>query len=183
MILDFLLEIGKLKNIKRAGWIINGIDGESVADHCFRVSILSMLLGDLLKDKYKIDMEKVLRISILHDIAESKIGDIPYESLEYLGEENKSRAERKACKDMLKNIENGDKYYSLWEEFEDRKSIEAKIVRAADKLEMMIQCYEYEKKGYNLNQFWNNEFNFKDFTFDIVNEIFEELKKKRENER
>lgn len=183
MTLNFLLEIGKLKNIKRAGWIINGIDGESVADHCFRVCVLSMLLGDLLKDRYEIDMEKLLKISLLHDIAESKIGDIPYESLKYLGEENKSRAEKEACKDLFKNIENGDTYYALWEEFEDRKSTEAQIVRAADKLEMMIQCYEYEKQGHRLDRFWDNEFNFRDFKFDIVKEIFEELKKRRKNER
>ena len=179
MIIDFLLEIGKLKNIKRAGWVINGIEGESVADHCFRVCILSMLLGDLLRERYKIDMEKLLRIAILHDIAESKIGDMPYEALSYIGEKNKSKAEKKACRDLFKDLKNGERYYSLWEEFEDRKSIEAKIVRAADKLEMIVQCYEYEKEGYDLDQFWNNEFNFRDFKFDIVKEIFGELEKRR----
>ncbi|MEA1994032.1 MAG: HD family hydrolase [Euryarchaeota archaeon] len=183
MILDFLLEAGKLKYIKRSGWIISGVDGESVADHCFRVALLSMLLGDRLKEQYTIDMEKLLRIAILHDIAESKIGDIPYESLKYIGEKNKRKAEKGACKDLLTDLVSGDDYYDLWEEFEERESVEAKIVRAADKLEMMIQCYEYEKQGYSLDRFWKNEDNFKDFEFDIVKEIFEELKKRRKNER
>ncbi len=180
MLVDFLVEIGKLKRIKRSGWIINGIDGESVADHCFRTAVLSMLLGDHLKDMYEIDMEKLLRIAILHDLAESKVGDIPYEALKYIGEETKQRAEKNACSDLFSGIEHGDGYYDLWEEFEERKSIEARIVRAADKLEMMIQCYEYERQGYTLDRFWENEYNFKDFEFDIVKEIFEELKRRRD---
>jgi putative hydrolase of HD superfamily len=179
MILKFLLEIGKLKQIKRSGWVLNGIDGESVADHSFRVAVLSILLGDALKEKYKIDMEKLLKMAVLHDMGECKIWDIPYEAITYLGEDSKRRAESEACHDLVKELKEGDQYYSLWEEFEKGESIEAKIARAADKLEMMIQCYEYEKRGHNLDRFWENEYNFRDFEFPIVKEIFEELKKRR----
>ena len=150
-VLDFIEEIGVLKNLSRTGWRFRGIkDAESVADHCYRVSLLSMILADVLTEQdVRLDAEKVMRLALLHEIAEARIGDLPFPALEYIPEGVKEAGERAAVESMFERF--GllqQKYIQLWEEFEKGTSIEGKLVRAADKLELMIQVLEYEKIGY-----------------------------------
>lgn len=183
-ILSFIEEIGILKSLPRTGWLIHGIkNGESIADHCYRMTLLSMLLADTLVAKgMKLDTEKVMRLSLLHEIAEARIGDIPFPVLTYIPEEVKEIGERKAVTSMLEKFGSIGKWYQeLWEEFEQNETIEAKLVRAADKLELMIQVLEYEKLGYqSLNQFWENDWNQRGFDISpLIQEIMELLTKKR----
>ena len=183
-ILSFIEEIGILKSLPRTGWLIHGIkNGESIADHCYRMTLLSMLLADTLVAKgMKLDTEKVMRLSLLHEIAEARIGDIPFTVLTYIPEEVKETGERKAVTSMLEKFGSIGKWYQeLWEEFEQNETIEAKLVRAADKLELMIQVLEYEKLGYqSLNQFWENDWNQRGFDISpLIQEIMELLTKKR----
>jgi len=183
-ILSFIEEIGILKSLPRTGWLIHGIkNGESIADHCYRMTLLSMVLADTLVAKgMKIDTEKVMRLSLLHEIAEARIGDIPFTTLTYIPEEVKETGERKAVTSMLEKFGSIGKWYQeLWEEFEKNETIEAKLVRAADKLELMIQVLEYEKLGYqSLNQFWENDWNQRGFGISpLIQEIMELLTKKR----
>ncbi|MEC7868773.1 MAG: HD domain-containing protein [Candidatus Poribacteria bacterium] len=183
-ILSFIEEIGILKSLPRTGWLIHGIkNGESIADHCYRMTLLSMVLADTLVAKgMKLDTEKVMRLSLLHEIAEARIGDIPFTVLTYIPEEVKEIGERKAVTSMLEKFGSIGKWYQeLWEEFEKNETIEAKLVRAADKLELMIQVLEYEKLGYqSLNQFWENDWNQRGFDISpLIQEIMELLTKKR----
>ncbi|SVC18946.1 uncharacterized protein METZ01_LOCUS271800 [marine metagenome] len=183
-ILSFIEEIGILKSLPRTGWLIHGIkNGESIADHCYRMTLLSMVLADTLVAKgMKLDTEKVMRLSLLHEIAEARIGDIPFTVLTYIPEEVKETGERKAVTSMLEKFGSIGKWYQeLWEEFEKNETIEAKLVRAADKLELMIQVLEYEKLGYqSLNQFWENDWNQRGFGISpLIQEIMELLTKKR----
>jgi len=183
-ILSFIEEIGILKSLPRTGWLIHGIkNGESIADHCYRMTLLSMLLADTLVAKgMKLDTEKVMRLSLLHEIAEARIGDIPFTVLTYIPEEVKEIGERKAVTSMLEKFGSIGKWYQeLWEEFEQNETIEAKLVRASDKLELMIQVLEYEKLGYqSLNQFWENDWNQRGFDISpLIQEIMELLTKKR----
>ena len=69
------------------------------------------------------------------------------------------------------------KYTDLWEEFEKGTSLEGKLVRAADKLELMIQVFEYEQLGYrSLDKFWTNAWNHEGFDdYALVREIMDLL--------
>ena len=71
----------------------------------------------------------------------------------------------------------------LWDEFENGTSIEGKLVRAADKLELMIQVLEYEKVGYrSLDKFWANPWNFRSFDDSpLIQEIIDLLYQRRED--
>lgn len=186
-VLNFIEEIGRLKNISRTGWRFHGIvgDTESISDHCYRVSLLAMLLGDVLVDYgMTLDMDKVMRIAILHEIGEARIGDIPFPAFRYIDEDYKSQAEEKAVDDMLDGLgQIGKRYSELWCEFEKCSSMEGKLVRAADKLELMIQVYQYEETGYrNLDRFWVNPWNMQDFDLhEFIGDIMEALIEKREN--
>ena len=185
-ILNFIEEIGALKLFPRMGWVVDGIkNAESVAEHCYRMSLLSMVLSDTLVEKgINLDTEKVMRLALLHEIAEARIGDIPFTARHYVGSESKEAAERLASQEMLAELGYlGSRYQDLWEEFETGKTLEAKLVRAADKLEMMIQVLTYEKTGFrSLDLFWTNPWNQKDFDFDpLLEEIMTLLQNERDS--
>ena len=170
-LVEVMIAAEKLKDIFRTGWKLSGVDfPESVADHTLGVVFLSMLLGD----KLNLDTEKMMKMAVLHDIAESKLGDIHYESQTYLGETAIKEAEEKAARDVLP-----EEYFELWEEFRSKTSKEAQIVSACDKLELYFQALRYEKAGHTgLDHFWENPWNQKDFSSEIT-ALFETLKAMR----
>lgn len=161
-----------LKNIFRTGWKLSGVSvPESVADHTFAVAVLSMLLGD----KLGLNTEKMMKMALIHDLVEAKLGDIHYESQLYLGKKAVETAEKKAAKDIL-----FDEYFLLWEEYTAKESKEAQIVSACDKLELYFQAVQYEKAGYQgLDHFWENVWNQKDFSPEVL-ALFEMLKSMRD---
>ena len=70
----------------------------------------------------------------------------------------------------------GDDYVELWKEFAERSSAEGKLIRAIDKLEMFTQAYQYECAGNRmLDDFWGWEGNMRDFEFDEIQELYDEL--------
>lgn len=168
--LRFFFETGILKKVPRTGWTWRNVpDCESIADHCYRVNLIAMALCDIINFKAKtrsgrLNFEKVARMSILHEIAECRIGDIPYPAQKYIGPDVKTHAEAMAVKDMTAAFGGivAPSYEELWREFEEGKTPEAALVKAADKLEMLIQAVEYEKAGAKtLDDFWKNETTFK----------------------
>jgi len=184
-IIDFIHELGVLKNTKRTGWQWRGITNcESIADHSYRVIILSMLLGDLMAENGEdVDMEKLLRMATLHEICEVRIGDIPFPAVKYIGKDIKKRAESEAVRDMTSQFGRvGKRYSQLFDEFEMGQTIEAKIVKAADKLEMMVQAWEYELCGHKgLRDFFENNSTFEDIEFnEFLGKISKKLREMRE---
>lgn len=164
-ILKFLEEVGKLKAIAREGWKVRGIkDCESVAEHTFRAALLAMLLSDL----EKCNTKKVLKMSLLHDLPESQVGDITRRSSNY---RQKREIEKKAMSKILKNLPGKlrKEYMQLWEEYRKGRTREAKLVKYADKLEMLLQAREYAKQGYDTHDFWREEYKFEGIALQIYN--------------
>ena len=151
-LLNFAITSGKLKKLKRSGWVRHKIkDSESVADHSFRTAILAFILA---KD-FSLNREKVICMSLIHDLAESEIGDItPNDNV---SNEEKHRMEAKAMRKICSSIPNGNEIISLFEEFEEGETAEAKFVKIVDKFEMMIQSYEYgiAQPNIDLKEFWD----------------------------
>jgi putative hydrolase of HD superfamily len=167
-VIRFMMMAEKLKDVFRTGWKLSGVDRpESVADHTFGVAFLSMLLGDQLN----LDTERMIKMALIHDVTESKLGDIHYESQKYLGKAALQKAEEQAAKEILT-----DAYLDIWKEFTARSTREAQIVAACDKLELYMQALRYEKAGHRgLEHFWENEWNRRDFSPEI-DELFKILK-------
>src|SRR6185295_17756513 len=91
-----LVELQRLKRLDRTGWILRGLPNgtESVAAHTFGVAVTAMLLADDLKDRgVDLDLEKLLRIALLHDWAEVRVGDMPRTATNYFGAEARRHAE------------------------------------------------------------------------------------------
>ena len=79
MILDFFKTAANLKKISRQGWIdkLSISEPESVADHSYSMAVIGMVISDL--ENY--NSEKIIKMVLLHDLAESKIGDYTPEQL------------------------------------------------------------------------------------------------------
>ena len=158
MSLDFVSSLGKVKMIPRSGWISHGIslqEVESVADHSFSTTVLAMLLADLeVANGRRINIERVLRLALLHDLPEALTFDISKSYLEYLGmrgEAIKSELEQAAWKHLIEGIEKGairKRYAQLQSEFNAEQTIESMIVHAADRLDLLLQIAEYRRRGY-----------------------------------
>lgn len=147
--------IGKLKKIKRAGWVRVGVqNSESVAEHIMRSASLALFAGP----KLGVDANKLVKMALVHDMGESVIGDIVIERAgKIVGpKEEKYKNEKKAIESLLRDLENGKELISLWEEFEEQKTEEAKILKQLDRLEMVMQALEYEPQvgPEILDEFW-----------------------------
>lgn len=173
---DFLT----LKKIRRTGWQLRGIrDGESLADHCFGVVLLTHIMSALVSTK--LDRQKAVSMAIVHELGECRIGDIPYTALEYFPD--KLSMEKKAVSDIMQplGVELQKETLELFKEFEASNTVEARFVKAIDKLDMMITAAEYEKAGYSgLKDFWKNGSTFKAFAeFDELAKYAQYLKDTR----
>src|SRR5918911_4532534 len=103
--LSTLIELQRLKSLERTGWMLRGIaqGAESVADHSYGVAVAAMLLADeLIGRGVAVDVERVLRVALLHDWAEARVGDMPRTATEYFGAEARKRAERAAFDDIVR---------------------------------------------------------------------------------
>jgi putative hydrolase of HD superfamily len=153
--LQLLLHANRLKSIPRMGWQMRGVfHPESVAEHTFCVAFLAMILADSTEEQ--IDRERLLAMALLHDLAEAFTTDLPEPVLRFLPRGAKREAEEAVLQDMLRDLPFAEDYFDLWLEFEDRTSVEGRLIRDADKLEMMIQAYVYEQStgNHNLGEFW-----------------------------
>lgn len=183
-ILAYCRRLGRLKNTPRSGWRLRGIrDCESVADHAYRATHLVMVLADALVERgVAVDAHKALRMAQVHEIGEAIIGDIPQSADSPLSADLKHRAETAAVQRLTSPLGGaGAEYRRLWEEFERDETVEARLVRAADKLEMLIQASEYEQVGFRcLDEFWAHRANRRNFDdFPLVAEILALLEGER----
>jgi putative hydrolases of HD superfamily len=158
--LHMLIELQRLKGLDRTGWTLRGLPSgtESVAAHSFGVSVTAMLVADQVKEQgINIDTERVLRMALLHDWAETRVGDMPKTAANYFGAEVRRKAETLAFADIVSDV--GDSrslYQSVYEEYEQRESLEAKIVKAADVIDLLVQAYALERAGARgLDEFWD----------------------------
>jgi len=145
MIKDIFNSAANLKKIKRQGWIdkLSLKNPESVADHSYSMAIMGMIISDI--ENY--DSEKILKMILLHDLAESVIGDFTPDEIS-IDEKNKleNNAFSKIIEDLPVNVK--IQYEALWKDYQNDKSPEAKIVHQLDRLEMALQAKIYENEGH-----------------------------------
>jgi len=144
MIEKIFEKVLELKNVPRQGWKEKlEIDNpESVADHSYSVTMLSMILSDV----KGLDSEKIIRMALLHDLAESIIGDI---TPDHIRKNEKITKENDAIKQILKNLPYSiaESYFEIWNDYQKKISKEAILLHEMDKLEMAFQAKFYQKNG------------------------------------
>lgn len=186
--LSTLIELQRLKCLDRTGWTLRGLPNgtESVAAHSFGVSATAMLLADkLVARSIPIDVEKVLRIALLHDWAETRVGDMPRTGTLYFGSEARKQAEMAAFKDVVHEVDETEGLYArLYNDYEHRTSLEARLVKAADVLDLLVQVLALERAGARgLDEFWQvaeqPDFNLEGEAEQIVHELLRSILKAR----
>ena len=158
-VLDFLRLIGKLKKLKRTGWIKSGVSlPESDSDHMHRAAICAMLIPESLPDGTRLNRNRCIKMALTHDVCEAIAGDFTPSCP--ITKEEKHSLERKAMEDILRLLDPhplGRELFDLWEEYERGDTPESLYVKDIDKFEMILQADEYEvDQGLNLDQFFDS---------------------------
>lgn len=145
-ILRFYLLATTLKNKIRQGsiyWNVKGPRRESVAEHIYDTCILAIAIDS--EYNFKIDIQKVLEMLIIHELEEVIIGDITL--FDKVTAKQKEEMGKKAVEDILSSITKKDDYIALTDEFNAKETKEAKFAYMCDKLDFDIQMKLYIDKG------------------------------------
>jgi putative hydrolases of HD superfamily len=172
----FFHSVLHLKSIRRAGWVskVKVEDAESVADHTFSMATMAMLLSDMLG----FDTHRVIKMVLMHDLAESIVGDYMPDDVTA---RQKLAKEKKAMKFILSGLPKcvREEYEEIWLEYLHNRTEIAKFVHRIDKLEMALQANQYAKQGYAdklLAPFFESAKTAVGDSGDIVNEILKSLR-------
>lgn len=133
--LDFLREAERLKSVLRSAHTASGRT-ESTAEHSWRLCLMAMAFEDELAD---LDLLKVLKMCVVHDLGEAIHGDIP--AIEQAAHPDKSAQEREDLQVLTRTLDAPLRanILALWDEYEKAETPEAKAVKALDKLETLLQ--------------------------------------------
>lgn len=163
-LLRFVRAIGRLKTLRRQGWIDRGVrEPESVADHSFRLALMAWVLAQRRPD---LDATRAMLLALVHDAAEAIAGDrTPFDAALQAGAEpavlfrqqpvydpeaeaRKTAAERAALRELAALLPEpvGERLIEAWEEYEAAQTPEARFVRQLDKLETVLQALEYRER-------------------------------------
>ncbi|HOY47672.1 MAG TPA: HD domain-containing protein [Alphaproteobacteria bacterium] len=184
-IIEFLKTVENLHTEKRALELSNG-KKQSVSSHSWMMSIMAMIFAPRLQQS--VDLNKVIKLCLLHDLAESKVGDmklheqISNSELGKIKQERELKAMNELCA-LLPESDVGAGIRELWNEYEERKTPESKFVKVLDMLDVCVQlvCTKSLKtwssygngiypKIYFSEEYKNN-FNFDSFTMKLFIEI------------
>jgi putative hydrolase of HD superfamily len=146
--LDALLEAYALKDERRTGWQLRGVDEpESVAAHAWGVAYLVLALGDRFREDLPgLDLDRALRLAVVHDVAEAETGDVATRAdstADTVDRDAKETAERAAMAGLAGPLP--DRVRDAWEAYESRESPEAVFVKECDLLDVCLQAVVYER--------------------------------------
>jgi putative hydrolase of HD superfamily len=182
--LTTLIELQRLKRLDRTGWTLRGLPNgtESVASHSFGVCVTAMMLGDEIKARgLEIDCERLLRMALLHDWAETRVGDMPRTAAVYFGADARRTAETRAFADIVTGVGPAEaEYLDLFQDYEQRSSLESRLVKAADVIDLLVQALALERSGAKgLDEFWEvahtGDFQLPNVAQGVVREVLKSL--------
>ena len=140
---EFLFTASMLRRTPRSGLQFLGSGQESVAEHVFQTMIAGYALVKMeLEQGAKIDEKRVLQLCLLHDLLESRTGDLNYVNKKYLKVD-----EAGALEDMCRPLFFGDEVSALVKEFEQKESPEARLAADADQLALIVLVKEQQDLG------------------------------------
>ncbi len=145
-IVSFIFETGILSNIKRSGFDFLGTSNQNIASHSFRTTVIAYLLSKKIGIQ---DAGKSIILSLFHDIVEVRTGDINHFQREYV-----EKDESKATTHIAENVKELENLPELIDTFNKGQSMEAKIARDADVLELIFTLKEELDKGNKQAEIW-----------------------------
>ena len=134
--LSFIIEIDKLKTVIRQSLLIDMSRRENTAEHSWHLAVMATVLTEYAKEP--VDVMRVLKMLLVHDIVEVDAGDtFAYDTAGYV---DKDEREQKAAERIFGLLpgEQGEELRKLWEEFEARQTSESKYANALDRLQPLL---------------------------------------------
>lgn len=135
--MDFVREVDSLKNVDRRSYILDGSRNENDAEHSWHLALMAIILSEH-SNGQDLDLLKVIRMLLIHDIVEIDAGD----TFAYDEEGNRTKVQReRECAERIFNILPDDQareLLSLWEEFEARETKEARFAASLDRLQPIL---------------------------------------------
>ncbi|MFO7569391.1 MAG: HD domain-containing protein [Smithellaceae bacterium] len=145
-IADFLFETGMLSKTPRSGYQFLGSGRESVAEHILRTVFVGYVLCKL---DESLDEPRVLKMCVLHDLPEARTGDMNYVNKKYVDVD-----EAKAVRELTEGLSFGGDIRQSIDEFNTKETREAKTVRDADQIALILQLKEYGDLGNKYADEW-----------------------------
>lgn len=133
----FIKEIDKLKYILRRTKLLNSDRCENDAEHSWHLAMMTIVLAE--HSNHEIDVLKVLKMVLIHDIVEIDAGDtFIYDSVKNHTNTDEELLAAERIFGMLPNVQ-AQEFIEIWKEFEACETNEAKFARAMDRLEPLLQ--------------------------------------------
>lgn len=136
---ELLYELGMLRHLPRQWSRFGGVNFANLTEHHFRVAWTALVLA---KHEGAKNTDKILKMALVHDVGESRTNDADYISRQYV-----ERDEVQAVKDSFEGTSLAEEFEKLVQEYEERKTIEAKIVKDADSLDIDFEIQEQDANG------------------------------------
>lgn len=150
--IDFLVEIDKLKQIERKTKIIGGARLENDAEHSWHLAMMALVLHPYANEH--VDLLKVLKMLLVHDLVEIDAGDtFAYDTQGQIGKFEKEAAAAERIFGLLPE-EQAEELTALWHEFEEKTTNEAKFAASLDRLQPLIHNFHNQGdtwQKYNIN--------------------------------
>lgn len=177
-VLDVLRRAERLKDTVRSGYTSGGRQ-ESVAEHTWRLCLMALLLHDRFPD---VDFARLVKICIVHDLGEAIGGDIP--APEQAGMEAKADQERRDLLELLAPLPPHlrDEVTGLWDEYETTATPEARLAKALDKLETLLQHTQGANPpgfDYRFNLGYGRRYTTGDATLEAIRRVLDEETERR----
>lgn len=137
--IEFVLVIDEMKNVLRRNLVADGSRRENDAEHSWHLAMLAMILEEYSAEK--VDIERVLKITLVHDLVEVYAGDtFAYDAK---GNEDKLDREIEAANRLfgILDPEQGAEIRALWDEFEAKETAESRYANAVDRLQPLLLNY------------------------------------------
>lgn len=145
-ITNFLFEVGMLAKTPRSGFFFLGTGEQSVAEHSNRTAFIGYTLAQM---DGTVDVLKVLKMCLFHDISETRISDLNHIHQKYV-----ERKEHSAIKDISDSVPFGNDIFDTLHEYEKRESKEAIMVKDSDTLEWILALKEEIDTGNTRAEEW-----------------------------
>lgn len=175
-ILVFLHRTKGLETAKRYSASLKDMHN-TVADHSWRLGLMALVIAS--EYKMEVDLGHVLALALIHDLAEAKTGDIDAYRQITEGEQvlkDKTASEETAMRDITNGLSLGDSVYGLWKEFEEQTTVEAKFVKALDRIEGFLHIAESGVEMYIPQEFHADYADYAVIAFDEATQSVPKLK-------
>ena len=145
--IDMLYEISAFRYVQRTWRQFLGLDFANNAEHSFHVAWIALVIASM--EGKKIDTGRMLKLALMHDICESRTGDRNYLSRQYI-----QKNDELAINDIFRGTVLEKEMKDLLVEMEKKESLESRIVKDADTLDIDFEIMEQLSKGNNMGKDW-----------------------------